>query len=84
MAISIQVPTSFSDRSVGLGRSPYLPDPGRPVKAELVKLRYCATLSVEETAEALGVSRATADRYWAYAKVWLYHAVTGGDEPALG
>jgi RNA polymerase sigma factor (TIGR02999 family) len=53
-----------------------------PVKAELVKLRYFAGLSVEQTAEALGISRATADRYWAYAKVWLYHAVTGGDEPA--
>jgi RNA polymerase sigma factor (TIGR02999 family) len=55
-----------------------------PAKAELVKLRYFAGLSVEQTAEALGISRATADRYWAYAKVWLYHAVTGGDEPAPG
>jgi RNA polymerase sigma factor (TIGR02999 family) len=55
-----------------------------PVKAELVKLRYFAGLSVEQTALALGISRATADRYWAYAKVWLYHAVTGGDEPATG
>jgi RNA polymerase sigma factor (TIGR02999 family) len=55
-----------------------------PVKAELVKLRYFAGLSVEQTAEALGISRATADRYWAYAKVWLYHAVTGADEPAPG
>jgi RNA polymerase sigma factor (TIGR02999 family) len=53
-----------------------------PVKAELVKLRYFAGLSVEQTAEALGISRATADRYWAYAKVWLYHAVTGEDEAA--
>jgi RNA polymerase sigma factor (TIGR02999 family) len=55
-----------------------------PVKAELVKLRYFAGLSVEQTAEALGISRATADRYWAYAKVWLYHAVTGDGEPAPG
>jgi RNA polymerase sigma factor (TIGR02999 family) len=55
-----------------------------PIKAELVKLRYFAGLSVEQTAEALGISRATADRYWAYAKVWLYHAVTGEDEPAPG
>ena len=54
-----------------------------PVKAKLVKLRYFAGLSVEQTAEALGISRATADRYWAYAKVWLYHAVTG-DESAPG
>jgi RNA polymerase sigma factor (TIGR02999 family) len=53
-----------------------------PVKAELVKLRYFAGLSVEDAARALGISRATADRYWAYAKVWLYHVVSGEDKPA--
>jgi RNA polymerase sigma factor (TIGR02999 family) len=41
-----------------------------PRKAELVKLRYFTGLSVREAAEVLGISRATADRYWAYAKVW--------------
>jgi RNA polymerase sigma factor (TIGR02999 family) len=50
-----------------------------PVKAELVKLRYFGGLSVEESARALGISRATADRYWAYAKVWLYRAVSEGN-----
>ena len=55
-----------------------------PVKAELVKLRYFTGLSVQEAADVLGISRATADRYWAYAKVWLYRAVTGADEPAPG
>jgi RNA polymerase sigma factor (TIGR02999 family) len=48
-----------------------------PRKAELVKLRYFAGLSVQEAAEALGISRATADRYWAYAKAWLYCAIAG-------
>jgi RNA polymerase sigma factor (TIGR02999 family) len=48
-----------------------------PAKAELVKLRYFAGLTVEQAAQALGLSRATADRYWAYSKVWLYRAVTG-------
>jgi RNA polymerase sigma factor (TIGR02999 family) len=43
-----------------------------PVKAELVKLRCFAGLSHQEAAETLGISRATADRYWAYAKAWLY------------
>ncbi|MEX2138935.1 MAG: ECF-type sigma factor [Pirellulales bacterium] len=47
-------------------------------KAELVKLRYFAGLSVQEAADVLGISRATADRYWAYAKVWLYREVHGG------
>ena len=43
-----------------------------PVKAELVKLRYFGGLSVEDAGRVLGISRATADRYWAYARVWLY------------
>jgi RNA polymerase sigma factor (TIGR02999 family) len=47
-----------------------------PVKAELVKLRFFAGLSVEEAAELLQISRATADRYWRYAKTWLYCALT--------
>jgi RNA polymerase sigma factor (TIGR02999 family) len=41
-------------------------------KAELVKLRFYAGLSVTEAAHCLGISRATADRYWAYARAWLY------------
>jgi RNA polymerase sigma factor (TIGR02999 family) len=52
-----------------------------PQKAELVKLRYFTGLSVQESADVLGISRATADRYWAYAKVWLYCAVSGEDKP---
>src|SRR5262249_61507668 len=47
-----------------------------PVKAELVKLRFFVGLSVEEAAELLEISRATADRYWRYAKTWLYCALT--------
>jgi RNA polymerase sigma factor (TIGR02999 family) len=46
-----------------------------PVKAELVKLRYFAGLSEEEAAAALGISRATASRYWTYARAWLINAV---------
>jgi RNA polymerase sigma factor (TIGR02999 family) len=43
-----------------------------PKKAELVKLRYFTGLSHQEAAQALGISRATADRYWSYAKVFLH------------
>jgi RNA polymerase sigma factor (TIGR02999 family) len=46
-----------------------------PEKAQLVKLRYFAGMSVQEAAEALGISRATADRHWSYAKVFLYCAM---------
>ncbi len=43
-----------------------------PEKAKLVNLRYFAGLTHQEAAQALGISRATADRYWAYAKVFLH------------
>jgi RNA polymerase sigma factor (TIGR02999 family) len=43
-----------------------------PVKANLVKLRCFAGLSHQEAAQTLGISRATADRYWVYAKTHLY------------
>lgn len=42
-----------------------------PEKARLVELRYFAGLSVDQTAAALGISPATVDRHWAYARVWL-------------
>ena len=43
-----------------------------PEKARLVNLRYFAGLSLDEAAETLGVSRATAKRWWVYARSWLY------------
>jgi RNA polymerase sigma factor (TIGR02999 family) len=46
-----------------------------PVKAELVKLRYFVGFSEEEAATALGISRATASRYWSYARAWLINAL---------
>jgi RNA polymerase sigma factor (TIGR02999 family) len=54
-----------------------------PVKARLVELRYFAGLSVQEAADALGISRATADRYWSFARSWLYCELRDpGDKPA--
>jgi RNA polymerase sigma factor (TIGR02999 family) len=50
-----------------------------PVKAQLVKLRYFAGLSIRQAAEALDISTATADRYWAYARAWLQREMTGAD-----
>lgn len=43
-----------------------------PRKAELVKLRYFAGLSEQEAADVMGLSRATAARWWAFARAWLY------------
>ena len=42
-----------------------------PKKAELVKLKYFAGLSIEEVAEALAISEPTAKRWWAYSRAWL-------------
>ncbi|HEY7153038.1 MAG TPA: ECF-type sigma factor [Gemmataceae bacterium] len=43
-----------------------------PIRAELVKLRFFAGLTMSEAAQALGISLATAERYWTFARVWLY------------
>lgn len=48
-----------------------------PEKARLVKLRYFAGLSLEDTADTLGVSRATAQRNWAFARAWLFGQLNG-------
>lgn len=51
-----------------------------PIKAELVKMRFFGGLTMSETATALGVSLATAERWWAYARSWLYVALAESDE----
>src|SRR5262249_42783535 len=43
-----------------------------PQKAQIVKLRFFAGCDLEETAQLLGISRATAQRHWAYARAWLF------------
>ena len=43
-----------------------------PLEVELVKLRFFCGMTIDEAARSLGVSSATADRKWAYAKAWLY------------
>ncbi|MBI3862454.1 MAG: sigma-70 family RNA polymerase sigma factor [Planctomycetia bacterium] len=48
-----------------------------PRRAEVVKLRFFGGLSMPEVAEQLGVSLATAERHWAFARVWLYTELTG-------
>ena len=51
-----------------------------PLKADLVKLRYFAGLTLPEAAAALGLSERTAGRHWAYARAWLRRAVEGSRE----
>jgi RNA polymerase sigma factor (TIGR02999 family) len=51
-----------------------------PLKAELVKLRFFAGLTMPEAAEAQGISLATAERHWTYARTWLFAAMADGSE----
>lgn len=50
-----------------------------PKEAELVKLRYFAGLTLEQSAEALGISSATAYRYWAFARAYLQEELASED-----
>ena len=43
-----------------------------PKKADLVKLRYFTGLTMPEAAQALGISLATAERHWTFARSWLF------------
>jgi len=69
----IEIPGALPDEEIlaldeSLGRL----DQVAPAAATLVKLRFFAGLTQGQSAEALGVSRRTADRLWAYARPWLY------------
>ena len=48
------------------------------IKADLVKLRYFAGLTLEQAAKILEISRATAERYWSYARAFLFHEINKG------
>jgi RNA polymerase sigma factor (TIGR02999 family) len=53
-----------------------------PEAAELVQLCFFAGLTQAEAAEQLGISRATAERTWAYARAWLYKEIRKQRAPA--
>ena len=44
-------------------------------KADLVKLRYFVGLTTEESAEILGISVPTADRWWNFSRAWLFEEI---------
>jgi RNA polymerase sigma factor (TIGR02999 family) len=47
-----------------------------PIRAKLVQLRFYVGLSNEEAAQILGISSATATRYWRYARAWLHREIS--------
>jgi RNA polymerase sigma factor (TIGR02999 family) len=51
-----------------------------PIKAEVVKLRFFAGLTMPEVAQALELSLATVERYWTYARTWLYAELADEDQ----
>jgi RNA polymerase sigma factor (TIGR02999 family) len=53
-----------------------------PAAAQVVQLHFFAGLSIDQVAETLGVSRATAYRQWSYARAWLRCAMGRGEAPA--
>jgi RNA polymerase sigma factor (TIGR02999 family) len=52
-----------------------------PIRAEVVKLRYFAGLTMPEVAQTLGISVPTAERYWAFARTWLFAELQQGQPP---
>lgn len=52
-----------------------------PEQARIVELRYFIGLSIEETADALGLSAATVKRRWAFARAWLFRELSGEPRP---
>ena len=53
-----------------------------PAKAELVKLRFFAGLTMPEIAQVLKISLATAERHWTYARTWLFAELKDRDDSA--
>jgi DNA-directed RNA polymerase specialized sigma24 family protein len=51
-------------------------------KAELVKLRFFAGLTIEQAAKALDISPATAGRHWLFARAWMHRTLNNGVESA--
>jgi RNA polymerase sigma factor (TIGR02999 family) len=55
-----------------------------PLCADLVKLRFFTGLTLAQAASTLGIARRSADRYWAFARSWLYAELRQGDEATEG
>ena len=73
--IEIAAPTPKDDELLAVHEALDALDAHDARKAELVKLRYFAGLTIEEAAEVLGVSAPTAKRDWAYARAWLHREI---------
>ncbi|MEP6671566.1 MAG: sigma-70 family RNA polymerase sigma factor [Chthoniobacter sp.] len=73
--IEIAAPTAKDDELLAIHEALDALATHDPRKAELVKLRYFVGLTIDETAEVLGISAPTAKRDWAYARAWLFREI---------
>lgn len=69
------VPSEIADLDEALTRF----EAEDPQKAALVKLRFFGGLTLKQAAAALGLAPSTADRHWAYARAWLFHALSSDE-----
>jgi len=74
-AILTQDIGSSSDDLIALDEALVRLSADEEIRAEVVKLRYFAGLSVGQTADILGISPTTVKRYWAYARAWLLREI---------
>ncbi|HEV2971096.1 MAG TPA: ECF-type sigma factor [Pirellulales bacterium] len=68
----LQVPSEADDNLLALDDAIQRLAAEEPQVAEVVKLRYFAGLTIEETSLALNISVRSVNRHWAYARAWLY------------
>ena len=78
MAIAEQTPLDMIGLDTALTQLSKLD----PEQGKLVELRFFGGLSVEETADVMGVSPATIKRSWSSARAFLHREMTGGDSDA--
>jgi RNA polymerase sigma factor (TIGR02999 family) len=64
-----------SDSILALNEALYRLSAEDPLKGELIKLRFFAGLSIDQAAQALNISRATAVRHWSFARAWLFREI---------
>ena len=62
----------LANEILGLNEALEVLEASHPEKAEIVKLKFFAGMTIEEISKATGYSAATVERYWAYAKAWLH------------
>ena len=75
-AVEIAAPTNNDDELLAINEALDRLATEAPERAELVKLRYFAGLSIEEAALALGISERTAKRWWTYSRAWLFQEIS--------